>query len=106
LQLPKPPLQVSEQDPRLQEALALAPLQTEPQAPQLPRLTSVFVSQPLFGLPSQFLKLPLQTGVHTPETQLVLPLEFVQVVPHPPQLLESVAVLVSQPFFGLPSQSA
>jgi hypothetical protein len=106
LQFPYPLLHVIEHEPRLHVALALAPLHTEPHAPQLPRLTSVFVSQPLFALPSQLLKLPLQTGVHTPATQLVVPFEFVQAIPQPPQLLESEEVLVSQPFFGFPSQSA
>jgi hypothetical protein len=105
LQFPNPPLQVSEHEPRLHVALALAPLHTEPQEPQLPTLTSVFVSQPLFGRPSQLLKVPLHTGVHAPDTQLVVPFEFVHVTPQPPQLLELVAVFVSQPFLGLPSQS-
>lgn len=104
-QLPNPPLHVREQDPRLHVALALAPLHTDPQEPQLPTLTSVFVSQPLFGFESQLLKVPLQTGVQTPAVQLVEPFELVHVVPQPPQLLESAAVLVSQPFLGLPSQS-
>jgi hypothetical protein len=104
-QLPNPALQEIEQEPRLQVGVAFAPLQTEPQEPQLPRLVSVFVSQPLFGFPSQFLKLPLHTGVHTPLTQLVVPFAFVQAMPQPPQLLMSAEVAVSQPFFGLPSQS-
>jgi hypothetical protein len=105
LQFPNPPLQVSEHDPRLHVALAFAPLHTEPQEPQLPTLTSVFVSQPLFALPSQLLKVPLHTGVHAPDTQLVVPFAFVHVTPQPPQLFEFVAVFVSQPFLGLPSQS-
>jgi hypothetical protein len=104
--LPKPELQAIEQEPRLHVGVAFAPLQTEPQAPQLPRLVSVFVSQPLFGRPSQFLKLPLHTGVHTPLTQLVVPLAFEQWMLQPPQLLMSPEVGVSQPLFGLPSQLA
>jgi hypothetical protein len=105
-QLPKPELHEIEQDPRLHVGVALAPLQTAPQDPQLPRLVSVFVSQPLFGLPSQFLKLPLHTGVHTPLTQLVVPFAFEQTMPHPPQLLMSPVVAVSQPLFTLLSQLA
>ena len=105
-QLPKPPLHVSEQAPRLHVADALAPLHAEPHDPQLVRLVSVFVSQPLFGLPSQLLKFPLHTGVHAPATQLVEPFAFVQTAPQAPQLLASVEVAVSQPFFALPSQSA
>lgn len=104
-QLPKPELQEIEQEPRLQVGVAFAPLHTAPQAPQWLRLVSEFVSHPLFGFPSQFLKLPLHTGVHTPLTQLVVPLAFVHAMPHPPQLLMSPEVAVSQPFFGLPSQS-
>jgi hypothetical protein len=106
LQLPNPELQAIEHEPRLQVAVAFAPLHPWPQAPQFPRLVSVFVSHPLFGLPSQLLKLPLHTGVQTPATQLVDPFELVQLMPQPPQLVASVVVAVSQPFFGLPSQSA
>jgi hypothetical protein len=105
-QLPKPELHEIEHEPRLHVGVAFAPLHTEPQVPQLPRLVSVFVSQPLFGLPSQFLKLPLQVGVHTLLTQLVVPLAFVHAIPQPPQLLTSAVVALSQPFLGLPSQSA
>jgi hypothetical protein len=105
-QLPKPELQESEHAPRLQVAVALAPLHTAPHAPQFAVDVLVFVSQPLFLLPSQSAKLPVQTGVQTPATQLVVPFAFVQAMPQPPQLLMSVVVGVSQPFFGLPSQSA
>jgi hypothetical protein len=104
-QLPNPELHESEHAPRLHVAVAFAPLHTAPHPPQFPRLVLVFVSQPLFGRPSQFAKLPVQTGVHTPATQLVVPFAFVQAMPHPPQLLTSPVVGVSQPFFGLPSQS-
>jgi len=104
--LPKPELQAIEQEPRLHVGVAFAPLQTAPQAPQWGRLVSELVSQPLFGLPSQFLKLPLHTGVHTPLTQLVVPFAFVHEMPQPPQLLTSLEVGLSQPLFGLPSQLA
>jgi len=63
------------------------------------------VSQPFFVFPSQSLKLPLHTGVQTPATQDVVPFAFVQEMPQPPQLLTSPVVAVSQPFFGLLSQS-
>jgi hypothetical protein len=77
-----------------------------PQAPQLLALLLVFVSQPLFGLPSQLEKPPAQIGAQVPDTQLVVPLVLVHLVPHEPQLLTFALVLVSQPLFGLPSQSA
>jgi hypothetical protein len=105
-QLPNPELQESEHAPRLHVAVALAPLQTLPHDPQFDRLVLVFVSQPLFLMASQSAKLPVQTGVQTPATQLVVPFAFVQAMPQPPQLLMSLVVPVSQPFFGLPSQSA
>jgi hypothetical protein len=106
LQLPNPPVHASEHEPRLQVAVAFAPLHAAPQAPQLERLVSVFVSQPLFALPSQLLKPVLHTGVQTPATQLVVPFKAWQIVPHAPQLVASAEVGVSQPFFGLPSQLA
>jgi hypothetical protein len=44
--------------------------------------------------------------VHVPPTQLVVPCAFAHCVPHEPQLFAFVLTLVSQPLFGLPSQSA
>ena len=106
LQLPKPEVQVTEQVPVLHAAVPFVPLHTVPHVPQLVRLVFVLVSQPLFLLLSQSLKVPLQTGVQMPEAQLVVPLAFVHAMPQPPQLFASAVVAVSQPFFGLPSQSA
>jgi hypothetical protein len=62
-----------------------------------------FVSQPLFGLPSQLLKPAAQVGTHTPALQVVLPLALEQVTPHAPQFAV-VFSAVSQPFLALPSQ--
>jgi hypothetical protein len=62
-----------------------------------------FVSQPLFGLPSQSPKPPAQTGVQTPETQLVVPLALLQLTPQAPQLAVVLSA-VSQPLAALPSQ--
>jgi hypothetical protein len=104
-QLPNPRLQVNEQVPVLQEDVALAALQDVPQAPQFKRFVLVFVSQPLFLLPSQSLNAPVQTGVQTPVTQLVVPFWFWHGVPQLPQLFVFVLVLVSQPLFRLLSQS-
>jgi hypothetical protein len=103
-QLPKPVLQVNEQALPLHDETALAALQTVPHAPQLLAFVAVFVSQPFAGLPSQSRKVPLQTGVHVPPAQLVVPFAFVHCVPQFPQLLVFVFVFVSQPFAGLLSQ--
>jgi len=84
----------------------LAFVQAVPQVPQLLMLVLVLVSQPLFGLPSQFPKPTLQPGEQTPPAHDVVPLALVQAVPQVPQLLVLVRVSVSQPLFGLPSQSA
>lgn len=76
-----------------------------PQPPQWLALFCVLVSQPFFGSPSQSPKPELQTGLHTPLTQEVLPLGLVHTVPHPPQWLGLVIRYVSQPFNrALPSQ--
>jgi hypothetical protein len=55
------------------------------QVPQLSTSEPVFVSQPLVGLPSQFVQPELQVGAQTPPVQLVVPCALVQTVPHEPQ---------------------
>jgi hypothetical protein len=75
-----------------------------PQEPQLSTSLFVFVSHPFTGLPSQFVQPELQTGVHVPPTQLVVPCALVHWTPHEPQLFVEVDVCVSQPFVALPSQ--
>jgi hypothetical protein len=103
-QSPRPALQLEmPQTPPTQFAVPPVEGHTLPQFVQL--LTSVltFVSQPLFGLPSQLLKPDAHVGTHTPAEHVVLPFEFPHVAPHAPQF----AVLlrgVSQPFLALPSQ--
>jgi hypothetical protein len=47
----------------------------------------------------------LQTGLQLPDAQLVVPFWFVHCLPHAPQLLVLVLMLVSQPFAVLASQS-
>jgi len=64
----------------------------------------LFVSHPLFGLPSQLAKPIAHIGVHIPLMHEVVPFVFVHVVPHEPQLDELVAVLTSHPFPYMPSQ--
>jgi hypothetical protein len=64
----------------------------------------VSVSQPLLGFPSQSLNVPVHTGTQAPFTQLVPPLEFVQTLPHAPQLALLVLRFVSHPLAAFPSQ--
>jgi hypothetical protein len=124
--LAKPRLQVSEHWPALHVPAALAAeqspsvvhppawhwpavqiplLQTVPQAPQSLGSTSRLASQPLAGLPSQSAKPRLQVAMHVPPVQVEVALGEEQTVPQAPQWLGSLAVLVSQPLAGLPSQS-
>jgi hypothetical protein len=81
----------------------LAFVHATPHPPQLAALVSVLVSQPLFGLPSQFAYPAVHTGVHTPLAHAVVPFAFVHACPHAPQfaVVESTA---SQPFATLLSQ--
>lgn len=105
-QLPKPALQTGSQPPPEQLVVPFGLVHAELHAPQLATLVCRFVSQPLFWLPSQLANPPAHCGVHVPPTQLVLPLALLQTVPQAPQLLLLELVFVSQPLFGLPSQSA
>jgi hypothetical protein len=52
-------------------------VQAARQAPQLPVLVWMFVSQPLFGFPSQSAKPAAQVGLHAPATHDVVPFAFV-----------------------------
>jgi hypothetical protein len=85
--------------------VAFAAEHTLPHAPQFETVELVLVSQPLVGSPSQSPYVPVHAGWQMPPEQLVVPCEFVQTVPHAPQLAELVSVLVSQPLTRLPSQS-
>jgi hypothetical protein len=76
--------------------------------PQLPQLVALVsgASQPLAALPSQSPKPAEQVETpQTPPTQLGVPPVVEQTWPQVPQLLTPV-IDVSQPLFGLPSQSA
>lgn len=75
-----------------------------PHAPQFEMDVVVFVSQPLFGLPSQLPKPIAHIGVHMPLVHDVVPFIFEHVVPHVPQLDVLVPVLISQPLPYIPSQ--
>ncbi len=70
---------------------------------QLSAFVCVFVSQPLFGFPSQSAYPVAQVGTHVPAGQAVVPFAFVHVTPQLPQLLV-LSNEASQPFVGLPSQ--
>jgi hypothetical protein len=81
--------------PPTQVVVALGTLgHATPQAPQLFTLVLVFVSQPLFALPSQFAKGALHVNPQLPPTQVVV--AFVragQTLLQEPQFWTSVAVL-------------
>jgi hypothetical protein len=93
------------QEPVEHCSLAFARLHADPHEPQFERLVFRFVSQPLPALPSQLPRPGLHVDTpHTPFTQFGVPPPLGQTFPQLPQLLMSVAVLVSQPLFRLPSQ--
>jgi len=89
-------------------AAALANVQAWPPPPQLLGSVEVLVSQPLATLPSQLAKPGVQLATaQVPPVQAAVPLLMApQAKPQVPQLLGSVAVLVSQPLAALPSQLA
>lgn len=87
-----------------QLAVALAKLHALSQAPQCDVLFVVFVSQPLDVAPSQFANPELHAMPQVPLEQLGVPFELEQTLPHPPQLLTLLPVLVSQPLLASPSQ--
>jgi hypothetical protein len=103
-QSPKPALQLdTPHTPPTQFGVPPPVGHTCPHAEQL--LTSLFesVSQPFAGLPSQSLKPAEQLGTQAPAVHVVVPWEFVQATPHPPQF-DVVFSAVSQPLRALPSQ--
>jgi hypothetical protein len=77
-----------------------------PHIPQLLGSVSRIASHPLTASASQFAKPALHwPTLHAPAWHWPMALGAVQIVSHAPQLLLSVAVLVSQPFAEFPSQS-
>ena len=105
-QLPHPELHVPRVHvPLVHDSEAFARSHTLPQAPQLARVFSE-VSQPLLDRPSQSPKPALQLEMpQVPPTQLGVPPVGEHTLPQMPQLFTSLLVWVSQPLFGLPSQS-
>jgi hypothetical protein len=94
----------SEHDPDAQDSVAWARLHVDPQAPQLVRVVSG-VSQPSPASPLQSPKPVLHVETpHTPATQFGVPPATGHTFPQVPQLPMLVAVLVSHPLFGFPSQ--
>ncbi len=82
-----------------------APVQVTPHPPQLPLLLRL-VSQPLAAFPSQFPKPALHEAIaHEPLAQVAVALVREHATPQPPQLPSELSA-VSQPFAGIPSQSA
>ena len=104
-QLAYPVLQLGEQMLPMQLVVPWAFVHWLPHAPQLFVLVFRFVSQPFTTFPTQSPEPELQVGWHLPPLQLVDPLLFVHAVPQVPQWLVVVFRSVSQPLFGLPSQS-
>jgi hypothetical protein len=102
-QLPQPALQPGAQSPLPHATVPWLLLHCVPHAPQLLVLVKRFVSQPLFGLPSQLPKPALHAGEQLPATQDVEPFELVHAVPQVPQLVVVVR-LVSQPSLALALQ--
>jgi hypothetical protein len=107
-QLPQPLEQVpSVQTPLTQVSPAFGRSQSFPQPPQWVRLVLVLASQPLAALPSQSAvpgaQVRLQAQV--PLLQTGVPVGQLQGLPQVPQCSVLVVTLVSQPLFGLLSQS-
>jgi len=91
----------------LHPAVALARVQTFPQAPQFAGLVLVFTSQPSVGSLLQSPKPALhEATVHAPAAHPAVALARVQTVPQAPQLLGSTAVCTSQPSESLVLQLA
>jgi hypothetical protein len=103
-QFPQPDKHVGTQAPELQSVVPCELVHVMPQPPQLVTDVFLFVSHPLFLLPSQSAHPALQIGVQTPLTHEVEPFGFVHSVPQAPQLLTLVCRFVSQPLTTLPSQ--
>jgi hypothetical protein len=95
----------SVQLPLAQLSAALARSHVVPQLPQSVRVL-IARSQPLPGTPSQSAKSPVHEVItHIPLAHDSAALARLQPTPQPPQSV-SVVMLRSQPFAGLPSQSA
>jgi hypothetical protein len=77
-----------------------------PHAPQFVWLVARLVSHPFCRLPSQLSKPDAHTGAQCPPEQEVVPLALVHAAPQLPQCVALVAVSVSHPLFGSPSQLA
>lgn len=107
-QSPRPAAQrVRSHTPALHTPAASGKEQTVPHAPQLRASVWMLTSQPSTEAPLQFAKPALQAArLHTPSAHVAEALGRTQARPHPPQLFGSPRVSVSQPFAGLPSQSA
>src|SRR4051812_3274992 len=88
----------------LQRGVAFAGLHTIPQAPQLPTLMSVLVSQPFVTSPSQSANPPLHAMWQAEPTHEGMPLALEHAVVQEPQCAGSTAVWISQPLAALPSQ--
>jgi hypothetical protein len=84
-QSPKFAEHVGAQEPPLHATVPFALVHAMPQPPQFAADVCVFVSQPLFGLPSQLPNPALQLGVQVPAGQLVVPFALVHAVPQAPQ---------------------
>ena len=103
----QPELQVGVHEPFVHEvAEALALPQTTPQPPQFVLSLPTGSSQPLAGMPSQSAYSPAQAGLHALLLQVFADTcaaaAVLHTLLHAPQLAGSLAVLMAQPFCGLP----
>jgi hypothetical protein len=99
-QLAKPIAQLATaHTPATHEGVALASAHARPQPPQCATVVSVFTSQPLIGLASQFPKPALHApSAHAPAEHTALALERAgHGCPHPPQCAADVCVFTSHP---------
>ncbi len=107
-QLEKPAVHVPIRHiPAVHRAAAFAKPQTVPHAPQFAADERRSTSHPSAASMLQLAKLALQVATwQTPLVQVAVPFAAVQARRHIPQFPVSVWTFTSQPFIGLPSQSA
>jgi hypothetical protein len=107
-QLPRPALHVNPQTDAAHVAVApMTAPHDRPHIPQLVGLERVSTSQPSDALPLQSAKPAMQVNPHAPVVHVAVALAgAMHARPHIPQFATATRVSTSQPFAGLPSQSA
>jgi hypothetical protein len=97
-------LHVGEQEPAVQVVVPLAFVQELPHDPQFAVVVLRLTSQPVEARPSQLPKPELHAIEQAPSEQLGVPFVPLHTVPHAPQLVALVSVLISQPVEPMLSQ--